>query len=180
MNMKKILKYLVIAFIIVVAGGWVYLSYFMGTEALSPDQQEIVDTFGYPKRFSISYVQYAEEGDDMLVRQEMWYYPDHRQSMAFLGGDILSVDEIGEEISDGGEITYSSLKPENFEFEMDYDAVVTALDTDTVEAADMVPELYTEGELETYISDHVYFTLEHGHLTYIETVGLDEGEEEEE
>jgi len=182
--MIKALRCFVVIIILIAGGGFLYYHYFFVADELSPDQQEIVNTFGYPKRFTISYLQYAEEGDDMLIRQEVWYYPSHQQAISFVGGDILSVNKIEEEVSESGEIesgeiTYSSLKPEDFEFEMDYDAVAAALGTETIEAVDMVPELYTKGELETYVSDHVIFTLEHGYLTYFETVGLDLGEEEE-
>jgi len=61
---------------------------------------------------------------------------------------------------------------------MNYDAVASVLGDVPIEKVDMVPELDDE-ELTTYLSDHVFFTIEYGHLTYFETVGLDFGEKEE-
>jgi len=175
--MKKYLKYLFAIVILLIAGGYVYYAYFFSDRDFAPDQEEIISTFGYPKRFSISYVQYAEVGEDLLVRQEVWYYPSHQQSITFLGGDILSLDDIDEEVSDNGEITYSDLHPEDFEFAMGYDEVAAVIGGEVVKN-DFVSEFFTE-DLENYIGDHIFFTIEHGHLTYIETVGLDLGEEEE-
>ena len=177
--MKKIIIIIIIIIIVVIllAGAFFIYFAFFEEEGLSSSQQEIVDTFGYPKMFTISYLPYSENDDSMLVRHETWVYPEHQQEITFIGGEIATTEEIE---ATEGEITYSDLKPENFEFEMSYDEVVAALGNKQVERVDMVPELYDEDVVETYISDHVIFTIEYGYLTYIETVGLELSEEEEE
>lgn len=173
--MKRIV-FVVLLFILIAGGGWVYYSYFFGENSLSPDQQELVDTFGYPQRFVISYVQYAEEGDNLLVRHETWYYSEHQQSITFIGGDIVETAEIDEEVSTDGEITYGTYKPEDFEFAMDYDAVAGVIGG-TIEPNDFSDEFFTDS-VQNYVADHAFFTIEDGHLTYFEMVGVELEKEE--
>lgn len=170
--MKKNIKYLLILVLILIIGGVVYFYCFWGATGLSPDQQELVDNFGYPQRFVISYLSWMENGSDYIVRHETWYYPYHQQSITFLGGDILSVDEIEDEIDDTGIMTYSDLKPEDFEFNMDYDSVAKAIGNKEIAKNEFMPEEYYGENLTSYISDHVLFAIESDHLTYFETIGL--------
>lgn len=174
--MKKA-RIIVIIILLLIGAGFAYILLFGEAEKLSEAQEELVETFGYPKQFSISYLPYNEdEANRTLMRTETWTYPDHQYEITFIAGEIFSTEEIEAET---GEITYSDLTPDLFEFEMDYDAVVEAVGSKTVEKVDAVPELFIEGEVETYVSDHVFFTIEHGYLTYVETVGIELGEEDD-
>lgn len=174
--MKKLIKYILILAILIIVAGGVYYYFFWGDTGLSPDQQEIVDSFGYPQRFVVSYLPWAESGSDYIVRHETWYYPYHQQSITFLGGDILSIDEIDDEIDKTGIMTYSDLKPEDFEFDMDYDAVAKAIGDKEIAKNEFMPEEFYGENLDSYISDHVLFAIESDHLTYFETVGIVEEE----
>jgi len=178
--MKKMIKFILFLFLIAVVGGGLYYYFFWGETGLSPDQQEIIDSFGYPQRFVINYMPWAENGSDLAVRHEVWYYPYHQQAITFIGGDVASVDEIEDEIDDTGINTYSDLKPEDFEFSMDYDAVAKAIGDKPIEEIDFMPAEYYGEDLKSYISDHVTFAIEGDQLTYFETIGLVEEEGETE
>lgn len=166
--MKKILIFIIL--IILVAGGFYIYYNFQKGELLSSDQQQIVDNFGAPQRFSISYLPQGEGDTEALVRTETWSYPDHLKEITFVGGKIFSVDDIDEET---GKMTYSDLKPEDFDFSMNYDDIASIIGADTIVPIDMMPELNTVGQLQTYAADHVIFSIESDHLTYLETIGVE-------
>jgi len=167
--MKKIIIAIVIIALLIVIGGYLYIN-FTGEQKLSSEQKEIVDTLGWPQRFTLAYLPQGEGDDAVLARNEIWSYPEHQQEVTFIAGEILSTDDIE---ADGDNISYSDLKPEDFEFNMDYDQVVAAIGSEEVEPVNLVGELYIEGEVETFMSDHVIFAIEYGHLTFIQTVGVE-------
>ncbi len=164
--MKKIA--IIIVLILVIGALFFWYSCMQANQIVTPDQQEIVDTFGYPDRFSISYLPQGEGDDLVLARHETWFYSDHQQAITFIAGSVFDLEEIDEEEG----YTYSILKPESFTFDMGYGEVAALLGDKTIEKIDFVPELFIEGEVETYASDHIVFTIEFGHLTYLETLGL--------
>ncbi len=139
------------------------------SEGYSPDQQELIDTFGPPSRFSISYVPIGEGDETVLGRWEIWSYPDHQYEIQFLGGDIMDAYAID---ADPTGTVYSGFTPNMFEYDMDYTDVQDALSFLEIEPNDWLPEFYEEGVIESYIASFVTFTIEYDHLTYIETLGL--------
>lgn len=166
--MKKIVIFIIV-FLLLMAGFYFYFS-FQKPASLSSDQQEIVNTFGVPKRFTINYLPQGEGNTEALVRTETWSYPEHLKEITFVGGRVYSVDDINEET---GKMTYSDLKPEDFDFSMNYDDVASIIGADTIVPIDMVPELNTVGQLQTYTADNVIFSIESDHLTYLETIGVE-------
>jgi len=166
--MKKILVIIVVILLIGV-GIYIYLNY-TSAQALSVEQQKIVDTFGYPQQFTISYLPQGNTETTQLARTETWLYPEHQKSITFIAGKIYSVDELE---ATTGTMTYSDLKPEVFDFSMNYDDIAEIVGADTIEPVEIAPELNTEGQLQTYVADHLVFTIESNHLTFLQTLGIE-------
>lgn len=167
--MKKFLIILVII-LLLAAAGYYYLKP-LTDKSLSSSQQEIVDTFGYPSRFTLSYLPQGEGEGGGLVRQETWVYPDHQTEIVFLGGNVVTVNEIA---PDEGTVNYVDLKPSDFDFDTTYEDMAEALGDKKIEPADVASSFFEKDVLETYVSDQVVFTLEAGYLTYLQTIGVAE------
>lgn len=166
--MRKIIIGIIIVILLIIIGGYLYIN-LVSEQKLSSEQKEIVETLGWPQRFTIAYLPQGEGDDAALARNEVWSYPEHQQEITFIAGEVLSTDDIK---ADGDNISYSDLKPKDFAFDMDYDQVVAVIGNEKVEPVNLIDELYIEGEVETFMSDHVVFAIEYGHLTFIQTVGV--------
>ena len=133
---------------------------------LSEDQQKIIDTFGPPPRFKLAYLPF---GDDELARIEMWFYSQHGQLITFVAGHPYKVSKINESHE---QTEYSDYLPQDFDFSMNYEQTVEALDAKKIEPVDFANDVFAEDGVKTYVADKVIFTIEQGHLTYMETMGV--------
>lgn len=165
--MKKVIKLSILLLILVVVGV-LALFYFTPEETLSPDQQEVIQMFGPPNQFTLTYLPRGEKGNE-LVRTEIWYYPSHDMQVLFLAGDVFSVDPIEENINP----LPTSLNPEDYEFFMNYEDVSKTLGTMNIEKIDFLPGMFDE-EIQTYMSDKALFTIESDYLTYFQTIGINQ------
>ncbi len=141
------------------------------SKLLTKDQKKIIDTFGRPKQFILAYMPIGGEDGFGLSRTETWYYPRHKKKIAFAAGDILSVRAM----EDPGEnVSYSDAHIEDFDFSMDYKDVIEALGVEKAEPIEFANDVFQEDEVESYLADKVTFTIEQGHLTYLQTLGAKE------
>ncbi len=131
----------------------------------SPDQQELLDTFGTPARFKLSYLPFGEQE---LARIETWFYPQHQKKITFVAGRVYKVDKIKEPVS----AEYLELRSESFDYSMDLTEVLKNLDPSKLEKVEFVSDLFGQDGVETYVADKVLFTIEQGHLVYMETMGV--------
>jgi hypothetical protein len=137
-------------------------------ELLSQAQQEIVDAFGQPSEFGLTYLFDSETEYNYLVRTEIWFYPEHQKKITFVAGEIYSVDDIPPV---GEEVTYSDLKPEDFDCFMNYEQVVDRIGGN-IEPLDFVPESFSEYGVESYLGDKVIFVIADDQLAYLQTLGV--------
>lgn len=137
---------------------------------LSPDQKELINLWGYPDQFKISYL---PRGEDELVRSEVWIYYDQQKQVQFLAGSSI-VSSSYQPTSDA----QTTLKPEDFSFSQNVEDVGQIVGEDVLEPIDFLPGISDdEEEVIIYISPQAIFTIEHDHLTYVETLGLEISQE---
>jgi hypothetical protein len=136
--------------------------------SLSDAQRNIRGSLGQPANFVVTYIARGA-GSGELVRYETWFYPNHARSITFYAGDIVATDEMPFEAP--GETVYSVLRPEDLDLKTTYDDIKGLVGGATVQRVDFLPELFLEGDVETYMTDHLIFTLEGGSLVYAQTVG---------
>jgi hypothetical protein len=162
---------LVIALIVVVVGLLVVFTLLGGEGDLSPAQEEILETLGYPAQFVIAYLP-AGEGDEVrLVRTETWYYPEHEKKVIFTGGELVTALDF---VPEAASLPDTDLRPEDFEFHMDYDQVAELVGGEVIEA-DLLPELIGDANVKTYLGDRAIFCIEEDqYLTYLKTLALEE------
>lgn len=145
---------------------------FFGPDApgskLSDAQSEIRNALGAPSHFVVQYVPRGAGGSE-LARYETWFFPSHARSITFYAGDIVSTDEMPFEAP--GETSYSPLRPEDLDITTTYQDIERLVAGADVQRVDFLPELFLEGDVETYMTDHLIFTLEGGALVYAQTVG---------
>lgn len=168
--MKNLSKKVFLPLVILVAVVAAYFVFF-SEPVLSKSQKETIDSFGQPSQFVVTYEpSLTDENDDeqTLSRTEVWYYPDLDMQVTFVAGELFDIEDYTQEDTD---LTETPLKPQDFEFEMSLEQVKEALDNKPVERLE-IPGFWEEGALETYVSDDAIFVMEHGYLTYIQTVGV--------
>lgn len=161
---KKIKK-IVIFFIFLVAI-LAILYFFLRPEFLSKDQKQIIKLFGPPSQFVITHLPRGEADNPQLVRSEVWYYLANQKKISFLAGKLVSEEEYTAE----GEVEETSLKPEDFDYFMNFSDVADILGEENIEPIDFLPVFYEEEEVATYLSDQALFIIEQDHLTYFQTL----------
>lgn len=67
---------------------------------------------------------------------------------------------------------YSDIRPEDLDYAMSYRDVVNKLKADKVEPVAFTNDLFQEDDAKTYAANKVLFTIEHGHLVYMQTMGV--------
>lgn len=145
-------------------------SFIKSNNNLSPDQKELIDLWGYPDQFKISYL---PKGEDELIRSEVWLYYDQQSQVQFLAGKSIASNSY-QPTSD----VRTTLKPEDFSFSQDVEEVGQIVGEDALEPIDFLPGISDdEEEVIIYISPQAIFTIEHNHLTYVETIGLEISQE---
>lgn len=163
--MKKV--YIVIGLVILALLSFEFLGPDSGN-ALSEAQNQIRNTLGAPSSFVLQYIPRGEDGNE-LVRYETWFYPSHGRSVTFYAGDIVSSDEMSD--ADPKETDYSPLLPWDLDVTSTYQSIEELVRGAKIEKVDFLPELFVEGDVETYMTDHLIFTLEGGSFVYAQTIG---------
>ncbi len=147
---------------------WVYrINDAVTYRGLTRDQAHIVRTLGSPARFTLVYLPLGEKGERELTRAEVWFYPEHGQSISFVHGRIVSVDDME---GDPVESTYPELRPWHFDVSMDLTDVESALGEEGA-PVDPLPELRKGAEVASYATAHAVYSIERGRLVYLQTVG---------
>ena len=139
------------------------------SKLLTKDQKKIIDTFGRPKQFILAYTPIGGDDGLGLSRTEIWYYPLHHKKITFAAGEILSVRAMENPKED---VSYSDAHIEDFDFSMDYKEVIEALGIEKAEPIEFAGDIFEEDEVESYLGEKVTFTIEQGHLTYMQTLGV--------
>lgn len=133
---------------------------------ISPNQQQVIDTFGYPDEFSISYLLDSATEYNAMVRTETWTYFEHQEQITFVAGDIYSVDNITSSIATSAPC--STLKPEDINYFTTYQQIADKIDG-TVEQIDILPEGLTDNNTVTYLGKNVIFMTVDDNLVYLQT-----------
>jgi len=169
------MKKLIFIVLILILLGAVTFYFLASEELLSPSQAEIRKMFGLPHQFVVTYLPRGSADKPQLARSEIWFYPEHGKKITFLAGELVSDEEYLSE----DEVTPTTLRPEDFDFNMNYDDVVAFLGSANIEAIDFLPVFHQES-VETYASDQAIFVIEDNYLTYIQTLSAGMAEEFEE
>lgn len=137
---------------------FLYQNFFVGTPdpKLSPDQTLILQNFGRPDQFVITYLPVEASGSAVFSRTEVWYYRQAGKKLSFLAGNL-----VGSEDFNPPEISGSTkLKSEDFDFFMSPFQVKAKLSDKDF--------LVLDGE--TTANNQAVFTHENNYLTYFQTL----------
>ncbi len=158
-------------------------------DGLSPAQKEIVGVLGYPKSFILAYLPQAGDKGKRLVRLEVWFYPEHQKKITFLAGRIYDFRnpydadfwaQVGGAARTSGSmqflgrpdfLNYPDLRPQDFDFSMDYARVIESVGRSAT-PIDFANSVFA-GSLKSYLAGQVFFSLDRGKLTYVQTMGAD-------
>ncbi len=165
--MFKLIKFIIgLGFIVAVL---IVGAQFLGfSQNISADQEEIRSLYGAPEQFMITYVPQGNDDNIVMARQEIWYYPKHEKKIIFIAGNAITVDEF---IPEEEIVAPTSLRPEDFNIDMNYNDLVAIMGELNLEKVE-IPVLFEEGEIETYYSDQAIFVIEGEYLTYVQTIGI--------
>lgn len=165
-SLKKVLnitKILIPALVVIFTVYYIFIR----DPLLSEDQKNTIKLFGYPSQFVITYLPRGDADNPQLVRSETWYYAEQKTQLNFLAGKLVSEDEY---IPDG-EIENTPLKPEDFDFFLNFKDMSSIFGSENIIPIDFLPVFYEEGQTSTYITDLALFVMESDRLTYFQTLG---------
>jgi len=133
---------------------------------VSSAQQEIIDAFGYPEQFSVSYILDSAAEFNAMVRSEIWMYPEHQKQVTFVGGEIYATDDLPPLENTGS--SCSKLKPQDVDY-FTTPGQIAEKNGGTVAKTDFMPELFEENNVESYLGKNVMFVIADGHLVHLQT-----------
>ena len=139
-----------------------------GPDGLSSSQKEITDLLGPPNLFRISYLPIGEQ-EKHLVRYETWTYQEHSQEITFIAGEILATRDLQKIADTDKNITYSGLRPESFDLEMNLSEVTKVIGSSGFERVESLIDGLEEDGIEIYLGKNVLFYIQDGYLLYLET-----------
>lgn len=142
-----------------------------GPSGLSSSQKEITDLFGPPNLFKIAYLPLGEQGKH-LVRYETWTYPQHSQEITFIGGEILATRDIQRIANTDEKITYSGLRPESFDLEINLSQVAKIVGSSDFQRVESLIDGFEEEGIEIYLGENCLFYIQNGYLLYFETFAI--------
>jgi hypothetical protein len=133
---------------------------------VSTAQQEIIDAFGYPEQFSVSYLLDSQTEFNAMVRSEIWMYPQHQKKVTFVGGEIYATDDLPPLANPGS--SCSKLKPQDVDYFTTADQIEKKVGG-TVAKTDFLPEMFEQNKVESYLGRNVMFVIANGHLVHLQT-----------
>jgi hypothetical protein len=139
------------------------ISFFFGGSKLSNNQKEIIELFGKPEQFSITYL--PQDEGDKLARSEIWYYAKAGKKISFLAGKLLAMEDFQAQ----NPATPTALNSEDFDIAMNFNDVKGALGG---EIAEFDWPGFSSDRYKTYLSDKALFSVEGDALIYFQTIGL--------
>jgi len=132
---------------------------------LGPDQQGLVQEWGYPDSFRVLFFQEDANGSLQTFRLETWDYFNRSTRSTFLNGRLISEEAVDFEV---GRVVENPYTPEQFDAFMTLDQVLSSTSIDKYIVAPTEGELVENGS--TYFADRIMFGLVNGELVYAETV----------
>lgn len=168
MKLKKFLPFIFIIIFLLAA----YFLFFSPSELVSVEQQQLIDLWGNPAQFVITYLpQDAKDGKN-LVRYEVWYYPQQGKQVDFLGGKTLAVRDFSVE-----ELSFTTqYLPWDFDFDVSLQQIKALVNNDELQLVEL-PGFSDEG-VETYANKQLILVFEDDYLTYVQTLAFDKNLEE--
>lgn len=131
----------------------------------SKDQQRIVERLGAPATFTIAYLPIGQRRSAQLTRTEIWYYPEHGQSISFVAGEVVSIDP-------AQDLVTLSRAPRLLPWQVDDATPRSQLDSATV--SHLVPAEFapvTSEAAQVYMGEDALYVIERGRLVYFTTAG---------
>jgi len=129
----------------------------------SPDQERIVRRLGAPSYFTLAYLPLGPKRTSEIVRTEIWYYPEHGQSIYFVDGEVVSVDP-------ADNVAVPESPPRLVPWRIDDRTPRSQIDSGSPAArapVALAPD--TARDSDVYLSKDALYVVEHGRLIYLST-----------
>lgn len=176
MGIKKLIKIFLLIFFVLLLIFVFNVFSSLSQINLSADQEKTISLFGHPDQFSISYLPSGDENKPTLSRFETWYYSSQGKKISFLAGEAFSSENYTAEQN----ISATTLRPEDFSFDFNYDDIVEIVGKNNLIPIDVVPGFESDDAVQIYGSKNGLFVVENNSLTYMQTFSLADSQEKEE
>lgn len=110
---------------------------------LSPQQQELVEQFGFPNTFSLVFGEMMIKGGYQPVRFETWNYNDIGRRFYFIDGQFVK----DADIPFAEKARYPNLRPTWFGKDMTFDQIKKVIGTEPLVSAELIPEIIENGRI---------------------------------
>lgn len=162
--MRKIVLFLILALLFL----WVFIK---PDFILSSTQKDTVDALGYPTNFAISYMPTGDEEKPTLTRNEVWYYPNQNLKIVFSAGKVFLTEEYS---PTNTEQEPTKLKPQHFHFDQNLRKIKSKLKSKPRLFESFAEETEeTPADIEHYLSEDAFFTIENDKLVYFQTFSIE-------
>ena len=141
---------------------------------LSSQQQELVDRFGYPTTFLLTFGEMAVKGEYKPVRFEAWNYDELGRRFYFVDGEFQKDVDI--DFVENAQ--YPKLRPSQFAKDVTWEKVKEIIGTSPLAQADVQPEIMENTRVYDFWGQ-VKVAVEEDKLVYIQTYPVVTNEENE-
>lgn len=131
---------------------------------LSKQQKQLVERFGYPNTFMLTFGEMAKGNKYQTVRFEAWNYHELGRRFYFVDGEFQKDVDI-DIIKDAN---YPKLTPEMFRKNASYGSFLVTMETSPVSKADIIPEIMEDTTVYNY-NGQVKVAVSKNKVIYIET-----------
>jgi len=132
--------------------------------ALSSQQKELVDQFGYPTTFTLVFGEMTIEGKYQPARLEIWNYDEIGRRFYFVDGQFAK----DEDIPFREKALYPDLRPTWFDQETTFEQVKKIIGLEPRASAEFIPEIIKNGKVYDFYGQ-VKVAVVDGKIIYLET-----------
>jgi len=177
---KNLLILLLITLIVLAAGVVVYFLVIKPSKSqdqvkLSSQQQELVERFGYPTTFILTFGEMAVTGQYQPVRFEAWNYDQLGRRFYFVDGEFQK--DIDIDFIDNGQ--YPKLRPSQFPQDISWEKIKEIIGTSPLAQADIQPEIMEKTTIYDFWGQ-VKVASRENKVLYIQTFPVVDNEQENE
>jgi hypothetical protein len=139
----------------------------------SNEQQEIIDTNGYPDSFTLLfYDDTLVEDDVQTTRFETWAYFSEGIQITFVNGETLQTTDL----AINTDVYQSPYQPNQFTAYMGLNDILAVTEVDSYMIIPLEKELIPDGDI--FYANQLAFGLKDDHLLYLETLAFYNTEDE--
>jgi len=163
--MRLVKKLLLLALVAILV---FYIFSSKSSQTISAQQQQLINLWGNPSQFLITYLPQQSDNASTLARYEVWYYPSQGKQVTFLSGQ--NVDQ--KDFSSDQNLPATAYLPWDFDIYTSLNQLKNLISPDQFELISL-PAFDDDG-VKTYATKDLLVLVEDDYVTYVQTFAYDD------